>query len=443
MRIGNMTESEEEDAKAALWVKAKCELAGIYVGGLSDPDPEIRQRDSALYQRHRDEAIASALAIKDEFYQGFGIHQAINLCRSAHDFDMARTLFKKVDDDFLREQILKGAPELAAEEKKRLTEPTEERASPDESPSRSSGDYERWALEQFPIGATGGGECQAILRSWFPRLRKEAKQVDQGRDEYLDQYELEIGGAVDVLQKLQSAFSADERSPDPDQKRAARYTLWAWPSDAALQERPKDWYRESPTSIDYLDNPLADYLKRPWLQHDVIDASAINALLFTELAVFVEQLKIGTALGKPNWSYIFSGGNMFAQVGLHLGGKIIGFLVAWIMLPAIAVGLLVYGHQTGAATAISLWGLYVLYRLVMVPVRYSTRKARQKTAEKANEITQAMLKAWYASRGSVINPSRLRELVLAAEARGATFPSVLHTIIDRAINRDATALVRG
>jgi hypothetical protein len=154
-------------------------------------------------------------------------------------------------------------------------------------------------------------------------------------------------------------------------------------------------------------------------------------------------VKTGAALGKPNWSYIFSGGNMLAQLGLVLGGKIIGFVAAWIMLPAIAVGLFVYGHQTGAAAVISLWGAYVLYRLVMVPVRYSAGRVRRKTAEKANEITQAMLKAWSASRGSVINPSRLRELVLAAEQRGAVFPSVLHTIVDRAINRDATALVSG
>ena len=43
---------------------------------------------------------------------------------------------------------------------------------------------------------------------------------------------------------------------------------------------------------------------------------------------------------------------------------------------------------------------------------------------------------------TIINPSRLKELVLVAEERGAIFPSVLHTIIDRAISRDATALFR-
>jgi hypothetical protein len=424
----NETENEDGDAKAALWVKAKCELANIYVDGLSDPDPEIRQRDGALYQRHRNEAVASALAIKDEFYQGVAIHQVINLCRSAHDLDIARTLFKKVGDDFLREQILKDAPELAGEKKDHQTGLVIEELETPEN-------LENWALEQFPRNETGGAQSQDILRSWFARLRK---QVDPDTTEYGQL----VSQAVDVLRRLQSAFCGGELANEPDQKRAGRHSLWAWPSDAALQERPKGWFQESPASSDDLDEALAEYLKRPWLQHDAIDASAINALLFTELAVFVEQVKTGAALGKPNWSYIFSGGNMFAQLGLVLGGKIIGFLAAWIMLPAIAAGLFVYDHQTGAAVTISLWGVYVLYRLVMVPVGYSARRARRKAAEKASEITQAMLKAWSASRGSVINPSRLRELVLAAEQCEAVFPSVLHTIIDRAINRDPTALVR-
>ncbi len=54
-------------------------------------------------------------SIKDEFYQGLAIREVINLCRSAHDFKVARALFKGVEHDRLREQIVKDAPELADE----------------------------------------------------------------------------------------------------------------------------------------------------------------------------------------------------------------------------------------------------------------------------------------------------------------------------------------
>ena len=61
-------------------------------------------------------------------------------------------------------------------------------------------------------------------------------------------------------------------------------------------------------------------------------------------------------------------------------------------------------------------------------------------AEQADEVIKAMMKAWVAARGVTINPSRLKELVVAAEERGAIFRPVLHTIIDRTIQRDPTAL---
>jgi hypothetical protein len=112
------------------------------------------------------------------------------------------------------------------------------------------------------------------------------------------------------------------------------------------------------------------------------------------------------------------------------------------MPPAAALWLFVNDYKTVSATAISLWGIYVLYRLVTIPTRWRARRARRAAADKANELLEAMLKAWSASRGSTINPSRLKELVVAAEERGAMFPAVLHTIIDRAMNRDPTALVR-
>jgi hypothetical protein len=161
-----------------------------------------------------------------------------------------------------------------------------------------------------------------------------------------------------------------------------------------------------------------------------------------ELSELISDILTGTALGRPNWSFILSGGNMFAQFCLAIAGKIIGFFAAWIMLPAISIGLFAHGNYTGAIIAIGFWGLYVVYRLIMIPAGWRNRRLRGKAAEKLNERLEAMMKAWNAARGAAINPSRLKELVLGAEERGAMFPSVLHTIIDRAIKRDPTVLTR-
>jgi hypothetical protein len=187
---------------------------------------------------------------------------------------------------------------------------------------------------------------------------------------------------------------------------------------------------------------MAEYLKRPWMRHDTIDVSVINALIFTELALYAEEFKSGRPYGKINWSYLFSGGNPLKQFGFSLGGWLIRLLLAWVMLPAIAAALLAYGYPTAALVAISIWSLYVLYRIITLPARIRLRKFRLKAAEKASEILIAMEKAWHAARGRTINPSQLRNLVLAAEERGAGCRPVLHTLIDRAIQRDPTALTR-
>lgn len=165
-------------------------------------------------------------------------------------------------------------------------------------------------------------------------------------------------------------------------------------------------------------------------------------LIIAEMAERFLDVKTGAALGKANWSFIFSGGNIFAETGLAFAGKIFGFLAAWVLVPALAIGLLVQGHEMGAIITIGIWAIYVVYRLIMIPVRWRARKFKEKIATTVADRLTAMVKAWHAARGHTINPSRLKELVLVAEERGAIFPSVLHTIIDRAISRDATTLFR-
>ena len=77
-------------------------------------------------------------------------------------------------------------------------------------------------------------------------------------------------------------------------------TLWAWPDDRVFVECPKEWLEKSPADLDELDSAMAEYLKRPWMRHDTIDASVINALIFTELALYAEEVKSGRPFGMIN-----------------------------------------------------------------------------------------------------------------------------------------------
>ena len=115
--MNDLTGQKEDAAQAAFRVTGKCLAANSSLEGLTHLDPETRQFEKANYEHHLAEAIASALAIRDEFYKGLAIRQIINVCRRANDLDIAKTLFKEVDHHSLREQIVKDAPELAGEKK--------------------------------------------------------------------------------------------------------------------------------------------------------------------------------------------------------------------------------------------------------------------------------------------------------------------------------------
>ncbi|MBB6465576.1 hypothetical protein HNQ96_001434 [Aminobacter lissarensis] len=294
---------------------------------------------------------------------------------------------------------------------------------------------EKSAIEEFPLDEAGSGECRQILRDLLPKLKERA-----GKE--AGEYSSLVWEAVSDLRLIQDALWQNVGAIDDSEKKYAPGTLWAWPSQEALQRPPSNWHDRSPANMDSLDRALVGYLQCPWLQHNLVDVSAINAFIFTELAIALEDVRTGAALGVPNLSYIFSGGNVFAQLGLAVCGRIVGFLLRWVMLPAIALGLLAYNYETGALVTIGLWALYLLYRVIMVPARWKARGARKAAAKKADEIIAAMLKAWHAARHSTLNPTRLKELVVAAEGHGILYRPVLHTLLDRAIQRDPAALTR-
>jgi hypothetical protein len=308
---------------------------------------------------------------------------------------------------------------------------------------------EKSALEGFSEEREwGGGECRQILRDWFPRLLERVSER-KGADAAISDYNWEIDDAFPVLESLRWAFSANEQRTS-----SRRYKIWAWPT-LALEGR----FIASPADPNQLADALADYVERPWLQHSVIDGAAINALLFSTLASTIELHDSGELFGQPKLNYVLGGSNVFKVFGIGMGLTVARFFLRWIMLPAIAVSLTAMGYETAAGLAIGVWLVYLLYRLVTVPRQQRARMELRKKQETASQLIAAMMKAWQYSNGAVINPSRLKELVLAAEQQysstftpelvlaleaknqGALFKPVLHTLIDRAIMHDPTALL--
>jgi len=121
----NLGAQYEDAAQAVFRVTGECQAASKSIEAHADPIE--RQSEKANYEHHLVEAIALALAIKDEFYKGLALHKVINLCRSSNELDIAKTLFKEVAHPSLRGRIVKDVPELAGERK---TVSNEEDTSP-------------------------------------------------------------------------------------------------------------------------------------------------------------------------------------------------------------------------------------------------------------------------------------------------------------------------
>jgi hypothetical protein len=284
------------------------------------------------------------------------------------------------------------------------------------------------ALEEFPRGEPGARECRRIVQNWFDRAAERL-----GQDTH--KYEEEVSDIASVLKDIQMAMSsiASVRNVSAD----AVDRIWSWP-DNPLYSGGAAASRDNSNA---LERPLAEYLNRPWLQHNLIDASAINALLFEKLAYLSYQMRSGELTGIPNWGAVLGGGNLLAEMVLNLVLPPIRFFLRWLMLPLVAWALISFGYERPAIVTIAIWSLYLLFRLIRTPARWRKRKAARETSDVADKYFHALSNAWVASCGPMINPSRLRELILIAEGCGTALPPILHTIIDRAIQRDPTALL--
>src|SRR5207302_1734906 len=127
----------------------------------------------------------------------------------------------------------------------------------------------------------------------------------------------------------------------------ARYRIWAWPTEQALLSKPSTWDEDSssPANIDWLSESLSHYIERPWLQHNVIDGAAINALLFSALASGRQVYRMTVT----NWlDYLLSGGKDLRLLWITPLLKVVRFFLRWIMLPAVAAGLITARYHSAA-----------------------------------------------------------------------------------------------
>jgi len=110
-KAGTADDENPAEAEAVMTIQMKCQIGTVFARSMYASEEDFKAQ-SARYKQIRDQCIALADQIKDEFYRGAAVHQITNMCVVAKDMTVARALLLSIRDGSIREKIFETAPAL-------------------------------------------------------------------------------------------------------------------------------------------------------------------------------------------------------------------------------------------------------------------------------------------------------------------------------------------
>lgn len=157
-----------------------------------------------------------------------------------------------------------------------------------------------WPEEPKGLGA---GQLYKLITGLRAKVR------ERSLTERLDPavYEDRLRKLRDLVADLRHALNG--RSVDAPDEKKNEQLVWYHRADSQITDVGS---KGDQPQIDreWLLQGAATYLVNPWLQSDQIDWILIDFLIFAELSAYRESILTGQALGKINWAYLFSGGDV-------------------------------------------------------------------------------------------------------------------------------------
>jgi hypothetical protein len=184
-------------------------------------------------------------------------------------------------------------------------------------------------------------------------------------------------------------------------------------------------YRES------LLEAAASYLANPSLQHDQIDWIFIDSLIFAEISAYRESILSGQALGKTNWGYVFSGGDVEKIYWFQLKKAFGFFALRYIVPPAVIFALYYFQYEAASAITGVVYAAYLLLHVALWPLRHRKRKVEQKTLQEHTDRLQKMINTYYYCKPPIVSLGTLRSYLNKAVEAGAIFDGALFSLLKR------------
>jgi len=214
-------------------------------------------------------------------------------------------------------------------------------------------------------------------------------------------------------------------------------------SPAESEDYQTIWSHKSDFIYDYkklihrseLLSAAADYLARPWMQHNEIDWILLDALIYSEITTSHESM-IRYPLGRINWAYAFAGGDIKKMIWTRLKMSWLVWIIRYLLPPAIIAALFFLGYQTATLVTAALYLGYLTVHLFLWPSRHRERKKEESGLHQASERIYNMITVYHFCSPPVISPITLQKQLAKATDAGAFFDGSVFAILNRVIARD-------
>lgn len=239
-------------------------------------------------------------------------------------------------------------------------------------------------------------------------------------------YENRLYKLLDFVSDLRSALNYDSVHIT-NEKNNQQHVWCHWADYQIIGNRDNDpkIYRE------LLLEAAATYLVNSWLQHDQLDWILIDSLIFAELTAYKESIFTGQALGKTNWAYIYSGGNIEKTYWFQMKKALSFLALRYIAPPAIIFVLYYLQYEIASLSIGATYAVYLLLHVILWPVHYRKRKLIEKTLQEHMDRLQKIVIAYYYCKPPIISLATLRMYLNTAIEAGVIFDGALFSILKR------------